>query len=55
MKKHQVILYQEIYCEHIVEADTLEEAEDLVMRGEAPEAVDVTIKFGEVSSSKTLN
>ena len=52
--KHKVVIYQEVYSEHVVEADTLEEAEELVMMGEAPEAVDVTVKFGEISSSKTL-
>lgn len=53
--KHKVVLYQEIYSEFILEASSLEEAEEIVMMGEAPEeAVDVTIKFGEVSSSKTL-
>ncbi len=52
--KHKVVLYQEIYSEHEVEADTLEEAEQLVIEGEAPEPVDVTVKFGEISSSKTI-
>lgn len=48
--KHKVTLYQETYSEIEVEAESQEEAEELVMSGEFEDdqIIDVTTKSSEI-------
>ena len=50
MSKHLVKLYQETYTEIEIEADSIEEAEELVMSGEFndEDIQDVTVKNSEI-------
>jgi hypothetical protein len=51
-KKFIVTIYHETYTDYIVEADSIESAENLAMEGDYEDIDDVTVKQSEVISSK---
>jgi hypothetical protein len=55
--KFEVVLYQETYTKVEIEADGVQHASDLVLRGEyQPDSVlDVTVKDSDIMSTKPLD
>jgi hypothetical protein len=51
-KKFIVTIYHETYTDYIVEADSIESAENLAMEGEYEYIVDVYVKQSDVISSE---
>jgi len=52
MAKFIVCLYQEIYSDIEVEANSAEEASEKVMLGEFEDPIDVTVKSSEIISTE---
>lgn len=53
--KYKITLYQEIYSDFEVEANSEKEASDMVISGQAGEPNDVTVKESDVISCKSLD